>query len=620
MNILFVHYGSFSSNSINHIGPFAAELKKQGHEVAIALPELDASFRYFPYHEVPVYSYEDILDNPNRFDGKPPEIIHAWTPREIVRQFVDKLRQFVSARCVIHLEDDEMAIRKPSDEATGSNLDRIDPLHGSWFMETADAFTIIIDSLKEDVPHSKPIHVLSPGFDTRSARSNPILPYTKKTFGIPEAFKIVAYPGAASGANSQDLTDLFLGIYILNTHGTPTILLKTGFPDLNLRKSLPDEALCWIRDVGFLERNQVWRLIELADLVIQPGRLNSYNEKRLPSKLPDFLSLGKPVITSRANLGKKLIDREQALILKESTAEEIAARCQELFSDAALSRKLATGGKEAAEEWFDLTKNAKGLASFYQQTAERGSGTTTKAPGSQLDSAIEALENTLEPIEKPSAETLRLVDYLKKVRDTDDSQRPLSKSSSQAQIEMQVYFPQAPELLELGSIRLWYTEQKRQSVTVPFTPPLDFEWLRIDPGQYPGTYILKSWSILDANRKPLFRWEPGKDNAVTCQVNGMTEGPITDDGQEFWGLTHDPQLLFAPLPKITVSDIRWLTIEFMATEIESPLNKPLKLRRRPSKREEAIEKRTNERIDALLATLERRQSFALRLADRFKKR
>ncbi len=619
MNILFVHYGSFSSNSINHIGPFAAELKKQGYDVAIALPELDTSFRYFPYHEVPVYSYEDLLEDPNRFSGKPPEIIHAWTPREIIRQFVDELRQKVSAPYIIHLEDDEMAIRKPSDGATGSNLDRTDPLHGSWFMETADAFTVIIDSLKEDVPPGKPTHVLSPGFDKRSARNNPILPFTKKTFGIPEEFKIIVYPGAASGANSQDLEDLLLAIHILNTHGTPTILLKTGFPDLKIRKSLPDDARSWIRDVGFLERNQVWRLIELADLVIQPGRINHYNEKRLPSKLPDFLSLGKPVITSQANLGNLLIDREQALILKESTAEEIAARCQELFSDPALARKLATAGKEFAQEWFDLSNNTKGLAAFYQRILETSSESIAKAPGSQLDSAIEALDKALAPIEKPTAATLMLGEYLKKARNMDAPQRSGSKSPIQAQIEMQVYFPQAPEILELGSIRLWYPEQNRQTITVPFNPPLDLDWLRIDPGQYPGTYILKSWSILDANRKPLFHWKPVKDNPVTCQVNGMTEGPITDDGQEFWGLTHDPQLLFAPLPKITLSDVRWLTIEFIATEIESPLSKPLKLKRRPSKREEALKIRTQERIDALLAKLERRGSFFLRLADRFKK-
>lgn len=620
MNILFVHYGSFSSNSINHIGPFAAELKKQGHEVAIALPELDTSFRYFPYHEVPVFSYEDLLDNPNRFGGRPPEIIHAWTPREVIRQFVDKLRQGVSAPYIIHLEDDEMAIRTTSDGATGSNLDRTDPLHGSWFMETADAFTIIIDSLKEDVPPTKPTHVLSPGFDTRSARNNPILPFTKKTFGIPEAYKIIVYPGGASGANNQDLEDLLLAIHILNTHGTPTILLKTGFPDLKLRMSLPDGARNWIRDVGFIERNQVWRLIELADLVIQPGRVNNYNEKRLPSKLPDFLSLGKPVITTQANLGKILIDREQALILKESTAEEIAARCQELFSDSALSRKLAVGGKEFAHKWFDLNNNTKGLAAFYQQTLETSSETIGKAPGSQLDRAIEALDKALAPIEKPTTATLRLGDYLKKVRNKNDPQRPVSKSPIQAQIEMQVYFPQAPEILELGSIRIWYPEQNRQSIIVPFKPPLDFDWLRIDPGQYPGTYILKSWSILDANRKPLFSWKPGKGNPVSCQVNGMTEGPITEDGQEFWGLTHDPQLLFAPLPDITLSDVQWLAIEFIATEIESPLSKPLKLKRRPSTREEAIQIRTHERIDALLVKLERRRSFFLRLTDRFKKR
>ncbi|MCZ6673258.1 MAG: glycosyltransferase, partial [Verrucomicrobia bacterium] len=333
MKILFVHHSTFSANSMNHIGPFAAELKRQGHEVAIALPELDPSFRFFPYPQVPAFSYEDILENPNRFEGEPHQIVHAWTPREIVRQFCEKLWQKVDARLIIHLEDDESAILERTQMRPGEEAHRTDPLQGPMFLEVADAITVIVENLSKFAPEGKPAHHLFPGFEAGPALKNtePIL--NKSTFGIPDEFKVITYPGAASGANAEDLIDLFKAIHLLNEHGTPCLLIKTGFPDPGIRNALPKGADSWIRDIGFLPRENMWRLIELADIVVQPGRINDYNQSRLPSKLPDFLCLGKPVVTSAANLGQQLIDGEQALLLNSSTAEEIAGRCQELFSN-----------------------------------------------------------------------------------------------------------------------------------------------------------------------------------------------------------------------------------------------------------------------------------------------
>ena len=115
MNILFVHHGAISANSMNHIGPFADELDKQGHAAIIAVPELDPTLKFFPYPRVKLLSFDELLKSPNRFDEAPPDLVHAWTPREIVRQFCEQLWQRIQARWVIHLEDDESAVR----EATG---------------------------------------------------------------------------------------------------------------------------------------------------------------------------------------------------------------------------------------------------------------------------------------------------------------------------------------------------------------------------------------------------------------------------------------------------------------------------------------------------------------------
>lgn len=620
MNILFVHYGTFAANSMNHIGPFAAELKKLGHEVAITLPELDPTFSFFPHQEVPVFSYEDMLGNPKRFNGTGPDIVHVWTPREIVRQFFEKLNQTIETRCIIHLEDNEEAIRSDSPLNKEEVLSRTDPLHGPWFIGLADAFTVITESLSRTLPEAKPIHILEPGFDLRAAKKNQEPKFHKNTFGIPEAFKIITYPGGASGHNKEDLCDLYTAIHLLNEHGTPTILMKTGFPDGETRKSIPAGANQWIRDVGYLPRDQVWRLIELADVVVQPGRINEYNAYRLPSKLPDFLCLGRPLVTTRTNLGERLIHGKQALLLEESNPEEIAARCQELFSNAELAKTIAKAGQIAGQEWFDLSKNTSQLAKFYEEIIALPQNTLSRSSGNQVENAVKALEIELSTIKKPSKEAEQIGDYLINVRSAQNNVEGTKRRVPQTLLEMQVYYPQEPEKLELGSLRFWYSGQKRHICLIPFSPPQPLEWLRLDPGQYPGTYFIKSWSLLDANQAPVFEWNPHEASQVTCQANGVSLGAKTEDGQEFWSLTHDPQLLFAPLPEIETGQIQWLKVEILATEIESPLSNQLTLKRRPKTLEDKAVSSLNEKIDYLLETLAQRRSPLLRFIHRLKKR
>lgn len=605
---------------MNHMGPFASELKKQGHRAAIVLPELDPTFKFFPYAEVPAFSYDDFLKNPNRFEGEPPQIVHAWTPREVVRRFCDTLREEVETRCIIHLEDDENAIRNEFPATDGGVLSRTDPLHGSWFLESADGFTIIIESLADCVPQGKPVHHLYPGFDQHAASKNPEPAFTRATFGIPEDFKLVVYPGGASGPNTKDLIDLFKAVHLLNEHGTPCLLLKTGFPDPRIRESIPHGAENWIRDVGYLPRDGLWRLIELADVVVQPGRMNDYNQKRLPSKLPDFLCLGKPVITSKANLGQKLEEGKQALILTTSKPKEIASRCQDLFSHPALAKRIAEGGRELGQALFDLTKNTSGLIHYYGKILKSPPNRLSLASGNQIEKAITSLEQELALIAAPSREALRIRTYLRAVRKTEKKKENQKKSKPPVQVELQVFFPNHPEKLELGSIRRWYARGRHQKCLLPFSPPQDLDWIRIDPGQYPGTYLLKSWAFLDAGENSVFEWTPESKLEVTCQLNGATAGPIGPGGQEIWSLTHDPQMLFAPLPAFDTDKIRWFRIEFAANEIESPLTTTLKLRRTdPTQLEYRIRAR-NQNIDTLLKTLERRRSPVLRFIDRWQKK
>ena len=58
----------------------------------------------------------------------------------------------------------------------------------------------------------------------------------------------------------------------------------------------------WLEVPGYLA---------LADAFVQPGSPDDFNRYRLPSKLPEFLAMGRPVILPHCNLGNELIRRAE---------------------------------------------------------------------------------------------------------------------------------------------------------------------------------------------------------------------------------------------------------------------------------------------------------------------
>ena len=110
MNILFVNYGDFTSNSLNHIGGFANSLCAQGHACVVAVPSGMDSLSSVSNPVFIAALYEDLLVKQAFFpNGGEADVIHAWTPRECVRRFVIAYQKAArrSARLIVHLEDNE---------------------------------------------------------------------------------------------------------------------------------------------------------------------------------------------------------------------------------------------------------------------------------------------------------------------------------------------------------------------------------------------------------------------------------------------------------------------------------------------------------------------------------
>ena len=387
MNVLFVCHNGFASNSMNHIAGFAAGLRRLGNACVVAVPEIYRDSAAVLGNTPPFrpMCFAQTWEDPRGLfpDGQPVDVIHAWTPRENVRRAVARCRAAMpAADLVIHLEDNEEHLSAAYLEAGGHppraltdrETDRTLPLNLAYprratnFLRSADALTGIIAPLEDFAPRGTPFAEIWPAVDFDLYHTGPPDPELKQSLGILPEEKVLCYTGNSHFANGAELATLYEAVFLLNRRGTPCRLVRTGVDaaDFTARFDVADLG-AHVLPLGFVAAERLPGLLRLADVLVQPGADDAFNRHRLPSKLPEFLAVGRPVVMPRSNVGLRVRAGEEALLLETGGPEEIAARCEQVFTDPALGNRLSAGAASFARQHFDGSANARLLSDFYQR-------------------------------------------------------------------------------------------------------------------------------------------------------------------------------------------------------------------------------------------------------------
>jgi glycosyltransferase involved in cell wall biosynthesis len=165
------------------------------------------------------------------------------------------------------------------------------------------------------------------------------------------------------------MLSLYVAVKLLERRGRRVKLVRLG--ETKLTGTADPRGFLALMD-GMVEMGPVpWREIPgylaLADAYVQPGAADDFNRYRLPSKLPEFLAMGRPVILPHCNIGAELTEGENALLLTEGTSEEIASRVERLMDDPDLARRLGTEARRFALANLSWRDNAASLARFYRK-------------------------------------------------------------------------------------------------------------------------------------------------------------------------------------------------------------------------------------------------------------
>jgi glycosyltransferase involved in cell wall biosynthesis/2-polyprenyl-3-methyl-5-hydroxy-6-metoxy-1,4-benzoquinol methylase len=382
VNVVFVNYYDFTSNSAIHIFNLANKLVEMGVGCSVAVPHDPATVDVIGAPRFQALDFRDARKGGLRFpDDGPPTLVHAWTPRELVRELTEELSSRYGCPYVVHLEDNEDVITANS---LGLTLDQLHaaspgelgasfpstlahPLRMRAFLAGAAGVTVIIDRLLEFQPHGVPAEVIWPAFEPGLFTADPPEPELRRRLGIADGDSVLVYAGNAHPSNAAEMRSLYLAVAAVNRARRPLKLVRLGrdyvrFVERELR-SIEQHVI----RVPLQPRSEVPRYMRLADVLVQSGRPDGFNDYRLPAKLPEFLATGRPVVLPATNIGRFLEDGEQCVLLRRGDALEIAGVVGRLLDDPELRARLAKGARAFAERNFSWVASARKLKRFYDR-------------------------------------------------------------------------------------------------------------------------------------------------------------------------------------------------------------------------------------------------------------
>ena len=406
MNVVFISHCDFQGNSAMHVFSIANALQALGVEAVVFVPHKPGTVRAHGAPHFRVLHYGEALRQPLVFpDGHGPDLIHAWTPRELVRQLTEALARRYAVPYLVHLEDNEEVIVEhelegPSFAELGSlplplidqllPVHRSHPLHYPRFLAGAAGVTVLMDRLLEFKPAHVPGVVFWAGFDAAFGEVQPDQPdpALRQLLGLAASDLVAAYTGNVHSSNVAEASSLVAAVAALRRRGHPLVLVKTGWNLVDIPYFEEGKKQGFIIDLGFCPRDDMPNLVATADVLVQPGHAGDFNDYRFPSKLPEFLASGKPVVLPRTNIGRFLQDDVDCVLLEEGDALEIAAKLDPLLDDPARRRRIGAAGRAFALRELTWPKGAARLKKLYDEVladcpkATRDAAPSTVVPAS----------------------------------------------------------------------------------------------------------------------------------------------------------------------------------------------------------------------------------------------
>jgi glycosyltransferase involved in cell wall biosynthesis len=243
------------------------------------------------------------------------------------------------------------------------------PIHYKSFLKEADGITVIIEKLREFISKGKPNMVLWPIIDPVKFAPGQKDPALLHKLGMNSDAILICYTGNVHASNAREIRSLYLAVAMANEEGLPVKLIRTGVDHCDFLGDDSERAHKNSVELGYVKYEEIPGLLALADILIQPGGPDEFNDYRLPSKIPEFLAAGKPVVAPNTNIGRYLRNGRNAMITKKGDEFELLGIIKLLSKNRALRERLSKGGREFAVKNFAKKRISSELERFYRHVS-----------------------------------------------------------------------------------------------------------------------------------------------------------------------------------------------------------------------------------------------------------
>jgi glycosyltransferase involved in cell wall biosynthesis/SAM-dependent methyltransferase len=374
MNYLLVSHSSFSSNSGTQAYYILESLVKMGWDCAISVPHTPESL--FEVFGIECLPFKLIKHGTTQLaglfdDGRGPDVIHALTPRQHVRNETLRLADYFNVPYVVHLEANEKAILRMqvgienveslADSPVVYQLDHIAdeliwPAYYRSFLKHAIGVTALDACLLESHGVSQTALVFWPGFEPRFLeRLN--RQESRERFNLPDDQVLLMYGGVVQDLNADAVESLVLAVAELNRRGHQVRLVNVGNDEHPVLTNLPSAVAELVINVGTIERSDLPHLFQAVDALVQPGMASDGDDDSFPFHLPNCFAAGIPVVMPKTHLGLHIVDGVEGILLKAGNYREIADRITPLITDPTLAKQIGDAGRDFARQELTWNKN-----------------------------------------------------------------------------------------------------------------------------------------------------------------------------------------------------------------------------------------------------------------------
>lgn len=201
----------------------------------------------------------------------------------------------------------------------------------------------------------KTILYLPPATDPRSIRSLSVSD-ARESVGLNVSGKIIGYLGNIYQRDADFLFEAFSGL--ADKHSR---LLMVGSPGCKIPPQLEGR----VKVTGRCEFETMLKYLSACDVLALPLSDNVTNRGRWPSKINEYLAVGRPIVACEVGDVAALLKKNGAGLVSESNPEAFSCALQQVLADEGLAEKMGQAARDLACGEYSQDNLATRLESFY---------------------------------------------------------------------------------------------------------------------------------------------------------------------------------------------------------------------------------------------------------------